>query len=116
VRAAFFRKAAGVLGPAHEPFSYTPEEIDQDLGVRFRPGYFRPFLGEPVSAVADRVRPLTGVFGAGASGVLETVANAGIDQEWSPRSTGYSPRMFRYSMSTRAARERRWKYLRRTRQ
>jgi AraC-like DNA-binding protein len=35
------------------------------LGVAFRPGVFRPFLGAPVSTITDRVLPAARVFGAG---------------------------------------------------
>jgi AraC-like DNA-binding protein len=33
------------------------------FGVAFRPGCFRPWLGAPVSTIADRVVPATDVFG-----------------------------------------------------
>jgi AraC-like DNA-binding protein len=35
------------------------------FGVKFRPAGFRPFLGSPVSALADRTLPVSTVFGAG---------------------------------------------------
>src|SRR5215831_2457883 len=34
------------------------------FGVKFRPAGFRPFLGRPVSALADRTLPVAAVFGA----------------------------------------------------
>lgn len=48
------------------------------LGVKFRPGGFRPFFDRPVSDLQDRALPLADVFGAAADGLEPRVlAHAG---------------------------------------
>ncbi|WP_448319103.1 DUF6597 domain-containing transcriptional factor [Streptomyces sp. CO7] len=44
------------------------------VGLRFRPGGFRPFLGAPVSALTDRVLDVEEVFGTRARAVADAVA------------------------------------------
>ncbi|KAA9152426.1 AraC family transcriptional regulator [Amycolatopsis acidicola] len=73
VHATFFREATGVYGPGHDTFSFTLRGVEQGLGVRFRPGCFRAFLGRPVHTIADTAVPLEEVFGPGATGTREVV-------------------------------------------
>ncbi|MET8994441.1 helix-turn-helix domain-containing protein [Amycolatopsis sp. NPDC004169] len=81
VHATFFPGASGVYGPAHDVFSHRLTGLVQGLGVRFRPGTFRAFLGGPVSDIADRAVPLTDVFGPAASAAAESVQNADGDAQ-----------------------------------
>jgi AraC-like DNA-binding protein len=81
VHATFFRGASGVHGPARDVFSHHLEGRVQGLGVRFRPGCFRAFLGGPVSDIADRAVPLTDVFGPMAIEAVESVRSADDDAQ-----------------------------------
>jgi AraC-like DNA-binding protein len=80
VTVSLFRKAAGVFGPAHVPFRYVVEDQDQGLGVRFRPGCFRPFLRRPVSTIVDRHIGLDEIFGTSGAGLVDSV-HAARDEE-----------------------------------
>lgn len=81
VHAAFFRQASGVHGPRHENFSFLLEGREQGLGVRFRPGCFRPFLGRPVHTISDTSVPLAEIFGAAALNTQQKVSAARNDRE-----------------------------------
>jgi AraC-like DNA-binding protein len=81
VHATFFPGASGVYGPAHDVFSHHLEGRVQGLGVRFRPGCFRAFLGGPVSDIADRVVPLVDVFGPKVIEAAESVRTAADDAQ-----------------------------------
>jgi AraC-like DNA-binding protein len=81
VNVTFFPGAAGVYGPGHDVFSYRLEGRVQGLGVRFRPGCFRAFLGRPVRDIADRAVPLTDVFGPAALQAAESVRTAAGDAQ-----------------------------------
>ncbi|OXM70546.1 helix-turn-helix domain-containing protein [Amycolatopsis vastitatis] len=81
VHVTFFPGASGVYGPARDVFSYCLEGRVQGLGVRFRPGCFRAFLGGPVRDIADRAVPLADVFGPGALQAAESVRTAAGDAQ-----------------------------------
>jgi AraC-like DNA-binding protein len=81
VNVTFFPGATGVYGPAHDVFSHHLEGRVQGLGVRFRPGCFRAFLGGPVRDIADRAVPLVDVFGPTAIEAAESVRTADHDAE-----------------------------------
>lgn len=53
----------GAFGPVRRRFRVLLEGRGSVFAVKFRPGAFRPFLGEPVSRLTDGVRPLAAVFG-----------------------------------------------------
>jgi AraC-like DNA-binding protein len=55
--------AAMVRGVARGHVVRTLTGAGRVLGVAFRPGCFRPFLGRPVSTVTDRSIPASAVFG-----------------------------------------------------
>ncbi|WP_216213852.1 helix-turn-helix domain-containing protein [Amycolatopsis aidingensis] len=76
VHAAFSRNASGVFGPRTTSFDYLLRGRDQVLGVRFRPGSFRPFLGRPVSTLADTSVRLTEILGPAAEGTEEAILAA----------------------------------------
>lgn len=52
-----------VYGVPRKVFVRRLEGAGQVLGVKFRPGAFRPFAGGPVAALADRAVPAAGIFG-----------------------------------------------------
>ncbi|SFW59557.1 helix-turn-helix domain-containing protein [Amycolatopsis australiensis] len=81
VHVTFFPGASGVYGPARDVFSHRLEGRVQGLGVRFRPGCFRAFLGAPVSDIAGRAVPLTAVFGPAATAAAESVRTAAVDAQ-----------------------------------
>jgi len=81
VHATFFPGASGIYGPARDVFSHHLEGRVQGLGVRFRPGCFRAFLGGPVRDIADRAVPLTDVFGPAAIEAVESVRSANSDAQ-----------------------------------
>ncbi|WP_020641934.1 AraC family transcriptional regulator [Amycolatopsis balhimycina] len=81
VNVTFFLGASGVYGPGRDVFSYRLEGRVQGLGVRFRPGCFRAFLGRPVRDIADRAVPLTDVFGPAALQAAESVCTAAGDAQ-----------------------------------
>lgn len=81
VHVTFFPGASGVYGPARDVFSHRLTGRVQGLGVRFRPGCFRAFLGGPVRDIADRAVPLVDVFGPAAVRTSESVRSARDDAE-----------------------------------
>ncbi|MEV4052755.1 helix-turn-helix domain-containing protein [Amycolatopsis sp. NPDC049688] len=81
VHVTFFPGASGVHGPARDVFSHRLTGRVQGLGVRFRPGCFRAFLGRPVRDIADRTVPLAAVFGPAAARTAESVQSARDDTE-----------------------------------
>jgi AraC-like DNA-binding protein len=56
---------ATVHGVSRGRVSRELDGVGRVLGVAFRPGCFRPFLGSPVSAITDRSVPARDIFGAG---------------------------------------------------
>lgn len=72
---------ARVVGVVRDVFSETIEGRGRVVGVGFRPGGFRPFLGGPVSAITDRFTPVEEIFGPGAHAVAdEIIAAPGADE------------------------------------
>jgi AraC-like DNA-binding protein len=51
------------------------------FGVKFRPGGFGAFTGVDVGALADRVEPLSTVFGSDAEDLLDQMLGANADAE-----------------------------------
>ncbi|MEU6643253.1 helix-turn-helix domain-containing protein [Saccharomonospora sp. NPDC046836] len=76
VHTAFSRNASGVWGPSREVFSYLLDGKDQVLGVRFRPGCCRSFLGRPLTKLAGRALPLVEVFGPAAEQAQTAIRHA----------------------------------------
>ncbi|MFI5613551.1 helix-turn-helix domain-containing protein [Amycolatopsis sp. NPDC051903] len=79
VHVTFFPGANGGYGPGHTLFTHRLEGRAHGLGVRFRPGCFRPFLGAPVRSIADRSAALEDVFGRCGTEAAESVRNASSD-------------------------------------
>ncbi|WP_338524879.1 helix-turn-helix domain-containing protein [Pseudomonas batumici] len=58
------RGQAHVWGPRRSRFSKTLSGNDWAFGIKFRPAAFQPFLGGPVSRLANLSIPASEVFGA----------------------------------------------------
>jgi AraC-like DNA-binding protein len=63
VHVIFEDDGAVVSGVQTRKFSRVIEGCSQVFGVKFRAGGFRPFLGDAVSTLADRVVPARKIFG-----------------------------------------------------
>jgi AraC-like DNA-binding protein len=53
---------SGIFGVPTGAFDYNVKEAGKVLGLRFRAGAFRAFLGRPVHTITDQVLPLSAVF------------------------------------------------------
>jgi AraC-like DNA-binding protein len=62
VNVAFDAGRSGVFGVPTGAFDYEVKDAGKVLGLRFRAGAFRAFLGRPVSTITDQVLPLSSVF------------------------------------------------------
>lgn len=62
VNVAFDTARSGVFGVPSGAFDYELKQAGKVLGLRFRAGAFRPFLGRPVHTITDQVLPLSSVF------------------------------------------------------
>ena len=63
VNVVFDRGRSGVFGAVTGAFDYLLQERGRVLGLRFRAGGFRAFLGRPLTSITDRTLPLSAVFG-----------------------------------------------------
>jgi AraC-like DNA-binding protein len=63
-----------IAGVGRERFTYPLAGRGQVYGVKFRPGGFRPFLGEPVDRLTDRYHPLTALWGPAADDLRDDLA------------------------------------------
>lgn len=54
-------------------FTRLLEGTGRVFGVKFRPAGFRPFLGSPLSALADRTLPVAAVFGPDGEALVERI-------------------------------------------
>jgi AraC-like DNA-binding protein len=57
------RGRLAVAGVGRERFTYVYQGVGRVFGVKFRPGAFLPFLGEPVSTITDRTLPAERLWG-----------------------------------------------------
>jgi AraC-like DNA-binding protein len=87
-----------VAGVPRGRFSEVLHGTGRVVGVRFRPGGFRPFLGAPVATITDRFVPVGELFGAAGRALGETVlaandaaAVAAVEAFLLPRATGPGP-------------------------
>jgi AraC-like DNA-binding protein len=72
---------ARIVGVVRGVFSETIEGQGRVVGVRFRPGGFRPFLDGPVSGITDRFTPVEEIFGPEARAVADAIiAEPGADE------------------------------------
>jgi AraC-like DNA-binding protein len=80
VNLAFEAAGAAVYGVDRKVFTRRLAGAGKALGVRFRPGGFRPFYSAPVSALNDRVVPASAIFGPEADRAGEAVMAAEADE------------------------------------
>ncbi len=86
VNLAFEEASSGVFGVDRRLFVRRIGGHGQALGVRFRPGGFRPFWDAPVSRLTDRTIPAAEVFGAAVSAAQEAIMRASGDAEMVARA------------------------------
>ncbi len=79
VNLAFEAAGAAVYGVDTKVFTRRLAGAGKALGVRFRPGGFRPFYGNSVRALNDRVIPARRTFGPAADEACALVMAAGAD-------------------------------------
>jgi AraC-like DNA-binding protein len=63
VNLVFEADGPGIFGVDHSIFTRRLAGEQKAIGMRFRPGGFRPFYGQPVSGLNDRVVPARELFG-----------------------------------------------------
>jgi AraC-like DNA-binding protein len=81
VNLGFESTGAGVFGVDRKLFARTLSGQGKALGVRFRPGGFRPFWHAPISQLTDRVVPAVQVFGVAAEHARKLIMDADEDAE-----------------------------------
>jgi AraC-like DNA-binding protein len=79
VNLAFEATGAAVHGVDRKIFTRRLSGVGQALGVRFRPGGFRPLYGKPIMGLNDRVVPAHLIFGQSADEACAAVLDAGAD-------------------------------------
>ena len=79
VNLVFEAPGAGIYGVDRSLFVRWLSGRGQALGVRFRPGCFRPFWQAPISQLSDRVVPATRLFGPLAEKTRQEIMGAGSD-------------------------------------
>jgi AraC-like DNA-binding protein len=79
VNLGFEASGADIYGVDRRLFTRSLDGQGKALGVRFRPGGFRPFWGAPVSRLTDQVIPASQVFGAAAAETCELIMGASAD-------------------------------------
>ncbi|WP_347927163.1 helix-turn-helix domain-containing protein [Pseudomonas helvetica] len=67
-----------VWGPRRSRFSKTLSGNSWAFGIKFRPAAFQPFLGGPVSRLANRSLPASEVFGAAVDRLAEQIECPGM--------------------------------------
>jgi len=96
VNLAFESAGAAVFGVDRKIFTRRLSGAGKALGVRFRPGGFRPFYSAPIFTLNDRVVPARGIFGPAADRTCEAVLAAASDEAMTAAAAdllrGASPR------------------------
>jgi AraC-like DNA-binding protein len=81
VNLGFEASGSAIYGVDRRLFTRSLDGQGKALGIRFRPGGFRPFWGSPVSQLTDRVIPAARVFGDAAEGTRELIMDAAADTQ-----------------------------------
>jgi AraC-like DNA-binding protein len=81
VNLAFEAAGAAVYGVDTKIFTRCLSGQGKALGVRFRPGGFRPFHSKPISTLNDRVLPAAAVLGPAADQACAAAMAADADDE-----------------------------------
>jgi AraC-like DNA-binding protein len=79
VNLAFEAAGAAVYGVDRSIFTRRLSGAGKALGIRFRPGGFRPFSPRPIYSLNDRVVPASRLFGPAADEANTVVMAAGAD-------------------------------------
>ena len=80
VNVTFMAGRCRVAGVVRGHFSELLAGAGRVIGVSFRPGGFRPFLGAPVATITDRFLPVEDVFGVPAVAVSTAIVAAPDDE------------------------------------
>ena len=88
VNLVFEARGAAVYGVDRKVFTRRLCGVGKTLGVRFRPGGFRPFYSAPISTLNDRVVPARAIFGPAADGTCAAVMAAACDGEMTDLAAG----------------------------
>src|SRR5436190_3313597 len=62
VNLAFTRERGWITGVTTGKYTYRLEGAGDVLGIQFRPGAFRSFLGRSVASITDETLPATDIF------------------------------------------------------
>ena len=81
VNLAFEAAGAAVYGVDRKIFTRRLSGEGKALGLRFRPGGFRPFNSRPIFTLNDRVVPATRLFGPAADKACAVVMAAAADDD-----------------------------------
>jgi AraC-like DNA-binding protein len=81
VNLVFEGTGAAVFGVDRKIFTRRLAGPGKALGVRFRPGGFRPFCEKPIRTLNDRVVPATRIFGQAAAETCAVVMAADADDD-----------------------------------
>ncbi len=81
VNLVFEASGAGIYGVDRSLFVRWLSGRGQALGVRFRPGCFRPFWQAPISQLSDRVVPAARLFGPLAEKTRQEIMSARSDAD-----------------------------------
>ncbi|WP_308633162.1 helix-turn-helix domain-containing protein [Massilia sp. R2A-15] len=79
VNLAFDAGKTAIFGVVTGSFEYTLQASGRVLGLRFRPGAFRAFLGKSVSSITDTTIALAAVFGCADAEAERSVLGAADD-------------------------------------
>jgi AraC-like DNA-binding protein len=79
VNLAFEATGTAVFGVDRKIFTRRLAGAGKALGIRFRPGGFRPFYSAPIFTLNDRVVPARAIFGPAADRAGEAVMAAACD-------------------------------------
>ena len=88
VNLAFEASGPWVYGVDRRIFTRRLSAAGKALGIRFRPGGFRPFHARPIVGLNDRVVPAARVFGPAADEAGTVVMAAGSDGEMAAAAAG----------------------------
>jgi AraC-like DNA-binding protein len=88
VNLAFEASGASVYGVDRKIFTRRLSGEGRALGIRFRPGGFRPFSKRPIFSLNDRVFPASGLYGPAADEACAVVMAAVADGEMIAAATG----------------------------
>src|SRR3984885_13703540 len=88
VNLAFEAGGPSVYGVDRKIFTRRLSGAGKALGIRFRPGGFRPFYSKPIFSLNDRVVPASGLLGTAADEANKVVMAADADDEMIAAAAG----------------------------